>query len=66
MDMLPPSVVTTYRDEERNFTFRVVAYRALTQSELLLVLSMWRRQQRRKSLPRNQVITVQSIIGLDE
>jgi hypothetical protein len=53
------------KNYKRNLTFNVRAYRKLTVAEMKQALSVWLRQSRRKTLPKNQTVTVISIHGFD-
>ncbi len=66
MDISMPSVVTTLRKDDYNFEFQVIAYRHLSEQEMLSVLKRWMRQTRRKTIPKNKTITYQTIIGFDD
>ena len=65
MDMPTPNVVTTLKKSDYNFEFRVLAYRTLSENEMHSVLRRWMKQTRHKTIPKNQVITYQTIIGFD-
>lgn len=58
-----PNVVTTLRNKELNFVFRVRAYRNLTQIEIERELAIWMQQSNTKRIPRNQTVEVISIRG---
>lgn len=64
--MNAPSVVSTLRSDELNFTFHVKAYKKLTHSELKRILNIWMRHKRITKLPKNKTITYITILGFDE
>jgi hypothetical protein len=60
--MNQPNVIT-----ERKIgttVFRVLAYRKVTKAEFNLALQMWFQKQRKKTLPENTTITIQTIFGV--
>ena len=61
--MQMPTVPTEIKDEDWNFTFRVLAYRKLTREEMLQALAMWRGQSKRNKPKKNQIVEITSIIG---
>ena len=65
MDIVPPNIVTVWKKPEYNFEFRVLAYRHLNNREMQFALKRWMKQDRRKTIPKNQTITYQTIIGFD-
>lgn len=66
MSSLTPNVMTTLKKPDSNFEFRVLAYRTLSEKELISVLKCWMKQTKHKTIPKNQVITYQTIIGFDD
>lgn len=66
MDMPIPNVVTTLKKSDYNFEFRVIAYRRLTKQELVSTLKTWMQQTHQKTIPKNKIITYQTIIGFDD
>ena len=64
--MQTPNIVTTLKKSDDNFEFRVVAYRQLNEQEMYSILKLWMRQNRYKTIPKNKVITYQTVIGLDD
>lgn len=65
MDITPPNIVTTLKKSDYNFEFRVLAYRHLSEREMRSVLKRWMQETRHKTIPKNQTITYQTIIGFD-
>lgn len=66
MSIHQPTVTSTLKKPDYNFELRVIAYRPLSKSELCSVLKLWMRQTRRKTIPKNKIITYQTIIGFDD
>ena len=66
MDMLLPDVVTTLRKSDYNFEFRVLAYRHLSEQEMISVLKSWMQQTQRKNIPKNKIVTYQTTIEFDD
>jgi hypothetical protein len=58
-----PNVRHTARDEARNLTFHVMAYRALTREEVAGAVRYWFTQLRKKKAPKNQTITILTVFG---
>ena len=48
-----------------NFTFKIMAYRTLTQSEAIQVLNTWMQSERRTKYPKSGTVTQYTIIGFD-
>lgn len=48
------------------FEFQVVAYRKLSAGEIKQTFHLWKNKQRIKNLPKNKVVTVQALHGLDD
>ncbi len=61
-----PGVITEAKDQERNFTFRVRAYRKLTPQEMNMNFAIWYRQRDRRRSWRNMTIEVLSSIGAND
>jgi len=63
-----PSVANVVRDEERNITYRVMAYRNLTRDECLVAIANANRTKSGKpKRPKpNTTVTVVTIIGFNE
>jgi hypothetical protein len=62
-----PSVRTTATDKPNNVTYHVMAYRKLTDDEMMMAIRLYHSQpkvRRRKTPLRNKVITIISILGL--
>jgi hypothetical protein len=62
--MESPKIPTEAKDEELNFTFRVLAYRELTPTEFRQTYLLWRRQAKKNKPKKNQIVTIISLIGL--
>jgi hypothetical protein len=58
-----PNVRNIARDEARNLTFHILAYRTLTSAEIFLAVRQWATQQRRGKKPKNQLITILTLFG---
>jgi hypothetical protein len=58
-----PSITTTYKNKDLNFTFTVYAYRRLSSAELSYSLRYWMRQSRIKKLPKNKSIKIRTTLG---
>jgi hypothetical protein len=64
--MQMPNVETSIKDERRNVTYRVLAYRPLTRAELVLSVRQFHAQLkiRRRGTPlTNQTITIVTVYG---
>ena len=64
-----PTVKHTVRDNEHNVTYHVMAYRKLTNREVMIGIRMYHsqpKQRRRKTPVRDKVITIISLIGLHD
>ena len=64
--MKMPDVITEVKGPEKNFVFRVRAYRKLTLHEMRVSLAIWNQQRDKRRTLRNQVVEVTSIIGINE
>ena len=64
--MKMPSVITEVKGPEKNFVFRVRAYRKLTPNEVRVSLAIWNKQRDKRCTLRNKVVEVISIIGANE
>ena len=58
-----PDVITECNFEELNFTFRVRAFRHVTEEEMSYLLREWMRVNRLKKLPQNKIGEVLSLFG---
>lgn len=56
----------TAMKEKHNFVFRAMAYRKLSRGEIAFAFRTWRSSQKRKRLPKNTIITHNTIVGFDE
>lgn len=56
-----PSVINTLRDNDKNVTYNVYAYRALTRDELLHAVAAYLRGRRQ---PRNATVEIRTTIGM--
>lgn len=59
-----PNVESILKMSENNFEFHVFAYRKLNYSELISVLKIWMRNERRKKIPKNKVVTFYTMMGI--
>jgi len=57
-----PTVVTEMKDPDKNFTFRVLAYRKLTETEMRQAFAVWNQQRERRRSLKNQTVEVISSI----
>lgn len=67
--MKAPNVQNTYRDDENNMTYHVLAYRKLTRDELLFYVSQYLSQpkiRRRKTPERDKTISISTSVGARE
>jgi hypothetical protein len=62
--MNPPEIATEGRDKGNNITFRVLAYRRLTDNEALRVIAKFLISYAGRKL-QNETVTIQTVIGLD-
>ena len=64
--MKKPNILSTSFDAEHNVTYRVFAFRALTQPEMTAAVGLYLAQPkilRRKTPERNKTITTESLLG---
>jgi hypothetical protein len=64
--MKKPTILSTWLDAEHNMTYRVFAYRALTELEMIATAKMYLTQPRilrLKSPERNKTVTTDSLLG---
>ena len=61
-----PNVITEVIDKEKNFSFRVRAYRKLTEQEMRTAFIVWSRQRDKRRTFKNKIIEVTSTLGYDE
>ncbi len=64
--MNKPGIRSTLRDEEHNMTYHVVAYRKLSELEMIATVKMYLAQPRilrRKIRERNKTVTTLSLLG---
>jgi hypothetical protein len=64
--MKNPDIRSTLRDEDHNLTYHVVAYRKLTELEMIETVKLYLAQpkiQRRKTPERNKTITTHALLG---
>lgn len=64
--MLTPKIITTLKSKEKNFVFRVHAYRRLSETEMQQALQVWLRTSHRKKIPSNKTVDFKAIHGFDE
>ena len=60
-----PHVRNTARDEQSDVTYHVMAYRKLSESELVHAVRYYQARNRRKP-KRGSAVTIVSLIGSDE
>jgi len=66
MAMPMPDVATSIKDERHNVTYCVLAYRSLTQAEMVLSIRQFHAQpkiRRRRTPLKNQTITIITVHG---
>ena len=64
--MKKPDIRSTLRDEKHNMTYHVVAYRTLSESEMIETVKLYLAQPRilrRKSHERNKTVTTNALLG---
>lgn len=64
--MQMPNVITEVKDKRKNFTFRVRAYRELTDQEMKRTFAVWFCQRDKRKTLKNKIVEIFSIIGHDE
>lgn len=64
--MKKPEVITELKDKKSNFTFRVHAYRKLTEQELKASFQTWNDQRDKRLKLKNKTIEITSVIGYYE
>jgi hypothetical protein len=65
--MREPDIETTGRDDQNNLTFRILAYRKLSDEEAAQIVANYLSQpkiSRRKTPIRNQIITIKTVLGI--
>lgn len=62
MGIAAPDVENLIRDEQRDVTYRIMAYRRLTRDEMVAGVQMFLRQKTGKHPKRGAVITIISVI----
>lgn len=60
-----PNVVNELNDPTAGVKYKVMAYRALTKTELLQAAAMYLRQRKGKKPKRGSEVTIITIIGFD-
>jgi hypothetical protein len=63
--MKAPDVVSTIVDHDRNITYQVLAYRSLTQTELVQAVRLFHAQKKRAKVKPGTTVIIRSIIGHD-
>lgn len=63
--MKSPDVVSTIKDNERGITYRIVAYRTLTNVEKVSVVRSFLSQKKKPTIKGGSTITIRTIIGHD-
>ena len=61
--MKAPSISNVVRDEKRNITINVMAYRKLSERELVQSVRYFRSTKQGRRLKKNSTYTIMSIIG---
>jgi hypothetical protein len=61
-----PDVSNIAKDPARNITFNVMAYRTLTQPEVMMSIRYFRSTKAGKKLKNNTTYTIVSIIGYND
>jgi hypothetical protein len=64
--MKKPDIRSTLRDEEHNMTYHVVAYRKLSELEMIETVKLYLAQPRilrRKTHERNKTVATNSLLG---
>lgn len=61
-----PDVKTVLKKSDINFRFEVLAFRRLSQREMESLLAAWMKRERRKTLPHNRTVQMQTHIGFDD
>lgn len=62
MSIAAPSVENLIRDEERDVTYRVMAYRRLTRAEMVAGVQMFIRSKKGKPPKNGSTVTIISVI----
>lgn len=63
--MKSPDIVSTIKDEERNITYRIVAYRTLSRPEKVAAVRSFHSQKRKPKIKNGSTVTILTIIGHD-
>ena len=61
--MKDPAIVSTIKDEQRNITYHVYAYRSLTRDEMITEVKAFINQRHRPKLKDGQIVIIKTIIG---
>lgn len=61
-----PDVKTVATDEQAGVRYEVMAYRKMTDNEMIFAIRMYHSQRRKKKLKKGTLITIMSIIGHNE
>jgi len=64
--MTSPTFLNVLRDPTRDITYRVLAYRALTHSELRVAVALYLRSRKNKQPKAGSTVEIVSVIGFDE
>lgn len=62
MSIAAPSVENLIRDEERDVTYRIMAYRRLTRAEMVAGVQMFIRSKKGKPPKKSSTVTIISVI----
>ena len=64
--MQQPNIRTTMKDEKQKITYHVMAYRTLTDVEMLQSIRYYFSQKKSKKLKPGESITIITVIGFSE
>lgn len=65
ISMKSPNLVSVIKDEQRDITYRIIAYRTLTYAEKLSAVQAFLAQKKRPKITSGSTITIMTIIGHD-
>lgn len=64
--MNEPDVLSTIRDDRRNITYHILAYRPLTHEEKVITVRTFVTQHKGARPPNGSTVTIRSLIGAHE
>lgn len=64
--MRTPGIMSTIIDPEKNITYKIMAYRELSKSEMVQAVQFYNQQKGSKKTKKGSTVTIHSIIGLGE